>query len=142
MIKPFHIFESYSGISEDEWEQRPNLVGFNRLLVERLDGYFRDKEYYSKIKVFAKNPETGKPLWQNWSEYPYRKRYDWIFGWILADVDDTSKLVNIFRMDDEWFYIRVISHIPDGFRTEIKLDYYRCDQLEGVIGFLTDKKII
>jgi hypothetical protein len=47
--------------------------------------------------------------------------------------------INIYKKEDEWFFVKVqLSREIRIMRIETKLDYYKCDQLVGLIQLIKD----
>jgi hypothetical protein len=51
----------------------------------------------------------------------------------------------IYKFDDDWYYVQVVKHYLDIDSGEMEFEgeeWYKCDQLEGLIKLLKDKKLI
>jgi hypothetical protein len=69
---------------------------------------------------------------------PISNRYNYVKISYVGDF-----YVDIFLMDDEWFYVEYLdTRDPSYGRTMFNSTYYKCDGEEGLFKFLKDEKII
>jgi hypothetical protein len=63
----------------------------------------------------------------------------------LEERGDGIESYSIYKLDDDWYYVQVEKYYPDIDSGEMEfesMEWYKCDQLEGLIKFLKDKNII
>lgn len=51
--------------------------------------------------------------------------------------------MKIYKVDDEYFYVNIISHQPILPWSDFEMDYsYKCDQIDGLVEFLKNEGFI
>jgi len=142
-IKLFESHNYYFELSEDECGDHSRDINFSKNIIIKILNLIKDKEYFNKSKIYIRIPraidDTRPPLdnwrWQNWNDNI--SNFD-IKGFMLSDVSETSKLVNISQLPDDWYSVRlIVSHFHN-----LECKYYKCDQWDGLVKCLKDLEII
>ena len=51
--------------------------------------------------------------------------------------------MKIYKVDDEYFYVNIISHKPILPWSDFEMEYsYKCDQIDGLVEFLKNEGFI
>ena len=62
-------------------------------------------------------------------------------SWIYQDLLTHIKFLYLVSCPDEWYYVRYTHTTKENSEVDSQNDYYKCDQLDGLLMLLNDKII-
>ena len=157
LFEAFHKDEYYTVL----FDKREKLTGEDYDELQRL--------YYSTYSDIIEMEQIGKRIegrlmpdhvlkYIQSTFIPFSSRGSHIWIWKDEDIFDKMKfgkrdykyikrkIWEIFQMPDEWFLVMEITTKmqSNGFDKTIcaPIEYYKCDQLDGLLEMLKDKKVI
>lgn len=132
-IKLFESFSSpyYKEISLDEWYD-PNLAN-QSVRTRDSSGKLSPIDKVETKKIMIKDADV-KEL-----STLLGKRCSIEANGYELEINKNLSEIHIYLMDDEWFYVKLVTSHTSG---RVDKNYYKCDQLYGLIELLKDKNII
>ena len=153
-IKKFteSVTEYYYEINEPKWNSdQSERITFNKKDVDTITSVLD----LNVLSVFGKELPYG---WKKWNDFEFKEKY-YMMDCFNLRFPDWERIVgnrqivlmNISKLNDEWYTTRIIYHkrnnvqtIGSGMANHISIEekYCRCDQLEGLLKLLGDENLL
>lgn len=144
-MKYLKLFEGYLDqpqyweIERDEYVPDVGLLGLGD--VVEMDQIFIDRLKKFGFKLSEVRYDDGALMTSMFkTHYKNRLKYHLLSFVSMGSYSSNKIEISIFQIEDEYFLVKAMVRGKVGEKAELK--YWKCDQFDGLIKFLKDKKLI